>query len=157
MNEIEINNILNLLNDNQKVVGASKTRTREEIEKAYQLGIRDFGENYVQELIQKYKENDIVIKKGSNGAPFVEGIDGVFVSISHTKGMVACAFADSRIGIDAETVSMRRKSVEKRVFTFDESRLLDSSEDENKRTITITPYGKKYEEICEAVLWKFYT
>ena len=58
MNEIEINNILNLLNDNQKVVGASKTRTREEIEKAYQLGIRDFGENYVQELIQKYKEND---------------------------------------------------------------------------------------------------
>lgn len=31
-----------------------------------------------------------------------------------------------------------------------------SSEDENKRTITITPYGSKYEELCEAVLWKFY-
>lgn len=27
-----------------------------------------------------------------------------------------------------------------------------SSEDENKRTITITPYGSKYEELCEAVL-----
>lgn len=27
-----------------------------------------------------------------------------------------------------------------------------SGEDENKRTITITPYGKKYEELCEAVL-----
>lgn len=25
--------------------------------------------------------------------------------------------------------------------------------DENKRTIIITPYGTKYEELCEAVLW----
>ncbi|MDD5888539.1 MAG: tRNA (adenosine(37)-N6)-threonylcarbamoyltransferase complex ATPase subunit type 1 TsaE [bacterium] len=27
-----------------------------------------------------------------------------------------------------------------------------SDEDENKRIITITPYGRKYEELCEAVL-----
>lgn len=25
--------------------------------------------------------------------------------------------------------------------------------DENKRVLTLTPYGKKYEELCEAVLW----
>ena len=25
--------------------------------------------------------------------------------------------------------------------------------DENKRILVITPYGKKYEELCEAVLW----
>ena len=31
-------------------------------------------------------------------------------------------------------------------------KIRNSEEDENKRTITITPYGKKYEEICEAVL-----
>ena len=31
-------------------------------------------------------------------------------------------------------------------------KIKNSEEDENKRTITITPYGKKYEEICEAVL-----
>ena len=31
-------------------------------------------------------------------------------------------------------------------------KIKNSSEDENKRIITITPYGKKYEEICEAVL-----
>lgn len=31
-----------------------------------------------------------------------------------------------------------------------------SGEDEDRRTITITPYGKKYEELCEAVLWKYY-
>ena len=31
-------------------------------------------------------------------------------------------------------------------------RIKSSDEDENKRTIIITPYGKKYEELCEAVL-----
>lgn len=31
-------------------------------------------------------------------------------------------------------------------------KIRNSSEDENKRIITITPYGRKYEEICEAIL-----
>ena len=28
--------------------------------------------------------------------------------------------------------------------------------DENRRMLVITPYGKKYEELCEAVLWEVY-
>lgn len=36
-------------------------------------------------------------------------------------------------------------------------RIKSSEEDEDKRIITITPYGKKYEELCEAVLWEPYT
>ena len=35
-------------------------------------------------------------------------------------------------------------------------RIKSSEEDEDKRTITITPYGRKYEELCEAVLWEYY-
>ena len=35
------------------LVAVSKTKSNEEILKAYNLGIRDFGENYVQELIKK--------------------------------------------------------------------------------------------------------
>ena len=31
-------------------------------------------------------------------------------------------------------------------------KISSSEEDEDKRIITITPYGKKYEELCEAVL-----
>ena len=33
-----------------------------------------------------------------------------------------------------------------------EIKFKSSSEDEDKRTIIITPYGRKYEELCEAVL-----
>ena len=31
-------------------------------------------------------------------------------------------------------------------------RIKNSEEDEDKRIITITPYGRKYEELCEAIL-----
>ena len=35
-------------------------------------------------------------------------------------------------------------------------RIKSSAEDEDKRIITITPYGRKYEELCEAILWEYY-
>ena len=28
--------------------------------------------------------------------------------------------------------------------------------DENKRVLILTPHGKKYEDLCEDVLWKLY-
>ena len=33
----------------------------------------------------------------------------------------------------------------------------NSTEDEDKRIITITPYGNMYEDICEAILWDICT
>ncbi len=33
-----------------------------------------------------------------------------------------------------------------------EIKIKSSNEDEDKRIITITPYGKKYEDLCEAIL-----
>ena len=47
-------NILN--NDSYICVAVSKTKPVEEINKVYNLGHRDFGENKVQELIKKQKE-----------------------------------------------------------------------------------------------------
>ena len=45
INELKQNNV--------QLVAVSKTKTVEEIKEAYDLGQRDFGENYVQELIDK--------------------------------------------------------------------------------------------------------
>ena len=57
MIENNIKKILNEINDyNTTLIGVSKTRTCEEIMEAYNTGIRDFGENHVQELVEKRKE-----------------------------------------------------------------------------------------------------
>lgn len=47
--------IENLKNElgNVLLVAVSKTKSNEDVLKAYEIGIRDFGENYVQELITK--------------------------------------------------------------------------------------------------------
>lgn len=49
-----IKSILDEINDyDAKLIAVSKTRTIEEILEAYNVGIRDFGENHVQELVKK--------------------------------------------------------------------------------------------------------
>ena len=46
----------NIKNYDTKLICVSKTRSNEEIMEAYDMGIRDFGENHVQELIRKREE-----------------------------------------------------------------------------------------------------
>jgi len=53
--EEKINNILNEIKD-AKLIAVSKTIDVDVIKKVYYLGIRDFGENKVQELIKKQKQ-----------------------------------------------------------------------------------------------------
>lgn len=54
-----INQIKNELG-NVKLIAVSKTYPREKIDEAIQCGVMDFGENKVQELLTKVKENDSV-------------------------------------------------------------------------------------------------
>lgn len=46
--------VKNNLQENVTLIAVSKTRTTEEIKEAYNLGMRDFGENKVQEFLTKY-------------------------------------------------------------------------------------------------------
>lgn len=86
MDKTFISAILENLKPNKTLIAASKTRSKEEIEEAYKLGINDFGENYVQELIRKYKSEDkynwhfigrIQTKKIKDIVPRVSLIHGV--------------------------------------------------------------------------------
>jgi len=54
VNTIAFQNILSeLANTNTTLVAVSKTKPNEDLMELYQLGQRDFGENYVQELVDK--------------------------------------------------------------------------------------------------------
>ena len=56
-----IENILEEIPKDVRLVAVSKTKTIEEMDEAYNVGIRDFGENKVQELIKKEEvfHNDV--------------------------------------------------------------------------------------------------
>ena len=44
-----------LQNSSAKLIAVTKTRSLDELQKTYQAGIADFGENRVQEMIEKYE------------------------------------------------------------------------------------------------------
>ena len=60
LNNVE--KILNEIPEEVKLVAVSKTRSIEEIKEAYDYGLRDFGENKVQELISKEEKLNKDIK-----------------------------------------------------------------------------------------------
>lgn len=76
-----------LKNKNVTLVAVSKTKPAEEILELYKLGQRDFGENYVQELTEKYEQlpkdirwhfiGHLQSNKVKYIAPFVSLIHGV--------------------------------------------------------------------------------
>jgi hypothetical protein len=69
------------------IIAVSKTKPIEDLQEAYEIGVRDFGENYVQELVDKHEKLPKDIRWHFIGhlqsnkvkfiAPFVELIHGV--------------------------------------------------------------------------------
>ena len=56
INKEKYQEILSALNGKATLVAVSKTKPIEDIQALYELGHRDFGENYVQELVGKHEQ-----------------------------------------------------------------------------------------------------
>jgi pyridoxal phosphate enzyme (YggS family) len=56
INSEKYKKIIAELDDKANLVAVSKTKPVEDIQALYDLGQRDFGENYVQELVSKYEQ-----------------------------------------------------------------------------------------------------
>ena len=87
INKEKYQEIITELNGKATLVAVSKTKPVEDIRALYDLGHRDFGENYVQELTQKYEQlpkdirwhfiGHLQSNKVKYIAPFVHLIHGV--------------------------------------------------------------------------------
>ena len=87
INKEKYKEILSELNGNATLIAVSKTKPVADIKELYDLGQRDFGENYVQELTEKYEQlpkdtrwhfiGHLQTNKVKQIAPFVYLIHGV--------------------------------------------------------------------------------
>jgi PLP dependent protein len=87
INTEKYNEILAELNGKATLIAVSKTKPIGDIQTLYDLGQRDFGENYVQELVDKYEQlpkdirwhfiGHLQSNKVKHIAPFVHLIHGV--------------------------------------------------------------------------------
>jgi PLP dependent protein len=118
--------ILEELNNKAILVAVSKTKPAEDIKALYDLGQRDFGENYVQELVDKYDElpkdirwhfiGHLQSNKVKYIAPFVHLIHGVD-SFSLLKEINKQALKNNRI---ISCLLQIHIAIEETKFGFDE-------------------------------------
>jgi pyridoxal phosphate enzyme (YggS family) len=81
------NSLKNQIDSNVTIVAVSKTKPIADLQEAYEMGVLDFGENYVQELVDKYEAlpkdirwhfiGHLQSNKVKYIAPFVHLIHGV--------------------------------------------------------------------------------
>lgn len=61
--------------------------------------------------------------------PRLQGADGIYFNISHTRGMVVCAIADHEIGIDVEKIRNYEERLMRRICSEDEIAYIERTED----------------------------
>ncbi|HSJ66872.1 MAG TPA: YggS family pyridoxal phosphate-dependent enzyme [Anditalea sp.] len=129
------------LNPECKLIAVSKTKPVEELMEAYQAGIRDFGENKVQELVDKQEQMPKDINWHMIGhlqrnkvkyiAPFVHLIHGVD-SIKLLKEINKQAIKVDRVITCLLQVHIAKEETK---FGFDEFELLDLIEGEEIKAL----------------------
>lgn len=97
-----------------KIEAASESFQKLQQKAAAKLLQVGFGEWGIDERDLEYVFNE-------HGKPYAKGVEGLWFSLSHTKGMCCAVFAESEVGLDCES-SYRRipDRVIKRFFDADE-------------------------------------
>ena len=118
------------------LVAVSKTKPAEDIQELYNLGQRDFGENYVQELVDKHTQlpqdirwhfiGHLQSNKAKQIAPFVHLIHGVD-SIKLLKEINKQAAKANRV---IDCLLQVHIAKEETKFGFDEGELLNTNKPE---------------------------
>ncbi|ADL51504.1 YggS family pyridoxal phosphate-dependent enzyme [Clostridium cellulovorans] len=111
------------------IVAASKTRTLEEIEKAYNAGLRDFGENKVQEFVEKYEKCNLDINwhfighLQSNKVKYLVGKNVLIHSIDSIALLNEIEKKSQALGIETNVLIQVNIAKEQRKYGFYEEEL----------------------------------
>lgn len=149
-----IDNIVKELPDNVKLLAVSKTRSLEEMEEAYDYGLREFAENKVQELVRKEESfhKDVkwhlIGKLQTNKVKYIVGKVDLIHSLSSVKLLNKIEDLYSRENLTANTliqINIGREESKSGVLLEDLEELIENIEKCNnvkvKGIMVIIPKG----------------
>lgn len=132
-----IDNIRGTLKENITLVAVSKTKTIEEMKEAYEYGVRDFGENKVQELMNKIDAFDSDVRwhlighLQSNKVKYIAGKVWLIHSLDSIKLLEIIEKTYSLKGLTANVlveINIGREESKTGVLTENLDELLKTSE-----------------------------
>lgn len=149
-----IDNIVKELPDNVKLLAVSKTRSLEEMEEAYDYGLREFAENKVQELVRKEESfhKDVkwhlIGKLQTNKVKYIVGKVDLIHSLSSVKLLNKIEDLYSKENLIANTliqINIGREESKSGVLLEDLEELIENVENCNnvkvKGIMVIIPKG----------------
>ena len=149
-----IDNIVKELPDNVKLLAVSKTRSLEEMEEAYDYGLREFAENKVQELVRKEESfhKDVkwhlIGKLQTNKVKYIVGKVDLIHSLSSVKLLNKIEDLYSKENLTANTliqINIGREESKSGVLLEDLEELIENVENCNnvkvKGIMVIIPKG----------------
>ncbi|WP_338598044.1 YggS family pyridoxal phosphate-dependent enzyme [Clostridium baratii] len=149
-----IDNIVKELPDNVKLLAVSKTRSLEEMEEAYDYGLREFAENKVQELVHKEESfhKDVkwhlIGKLQTNKVKYIVGKVDLIHSLSSVKLLNKIEDLYSKENLTANTliqINIGREESKSGVLLEDLEELIENVENCNnvkvKGIMVIIPKG----------------
>lgn len=94
--------------------------------KEHELGLSllQTGLKELYDLLLNMEELQAEIMTGEHGKPCFKTHTEIHFNISHTDGLVVCAFSDEPVGIDVETIHEFKDSLPRRVLTEKEQEIL---------------------------------
>lgn len=66
-------------------------------------------ENYIERALERHfqKNENVTVCKNTDGKPYLCGVDGMFISVSHSDAYAAVIISDKNVGIDIERYEVR--------------------------------------------------
>lgn len=86
---------------------------------------------------------DIQFDKLEYGKPVVKNYPEIHFNLSHTDGMIVCAYASSPVGVDVEHQRFISKQATERILTYDEFDLLEDSPETEMNSVILDIWTKK--------------
>ena len=106
---------------------------KRKVEHELGLSLLQQGLKELYDLLLNIEELQAEIKTGEHGKPSFKNHRDIHFNISHTDGLVVCAFSDEPVGIDVETIHEFKDSLPRRVLTKTEQEFLFGYKDQMEK------------------------
>lgn len=108
------------------------------IDKTNVIDIHSLQHKKAYEMLKEILENNfgysnVIIKKDSNGKPYLVNIDEICFSISHKDYYIIIAISNLKIGIDIETYHNNNDNIQSKFFSYNEQIYINDEKNNQER------------------------